>query len=883
MLPKFALQKTIFNCPGFKTYSRDRTTIPCPPVFESIADSPWLVVCSAKMLLQILTRRTEAFSFGREFLGIPDKPVWLLVTTAVCLCTAVYLCTHLVNSPASCCHPDCMTYEAFACLDFAGRKALQKTLQLCKDAEEMLAMYHLHVMCQSRWQLHKSTGLQYEKAQNKMDFHVRMAIEKGEASARPVWASLAVYAHGIKLQAAEVGSQFLINAKTMAATEEGQLLLEVAAANCRRPASWYSLAGLLQPVASTPTRSAACNQQPASAGPDSSSAASLQHQGTLACPPSVASPVANSATQVAADSPADMGKPAGAAAPAATAALQGSEASPADVQHSPSKNSSADQSTPGASPAALQADPDAAGRSRDPALEDPDACSRMIPLPKYLMEPPDSQQVSAQLMALGLPGFENKHPAECLLACQGPLTAPQPAFSPFNVRGSYSAREDPNLIIWNPGDNSAAWIDPEFHLNGPALAEIICHYSSARVLIEEDCDSDGNPANPSGRRSLLAELKIDPLPFFALAALNDIMAHQLRSDAVRQPQDAAGAQSIPGARRAEPASDVWSRRLVYLRGLDPDRLLGCVQVCMQPAARDVVGIAELFTRLTLRCDRFPKPELPAGWNGHARQSDVPAADRQPVSEPQPAALPTSQQLPSGPGPLMQTGSPRPRSAGHEMGSLSHPSPSHASGAPQQADSLSKAASEHSNTQNQVQDTPERPWQLITAVQAGNPDLAGKLREAQQQLEARCRLRGSSKADQDRLAQQLLEREKKDERNRRARAKLGKEPPPPKAPNASVEASGSNPAVASNPAADDDDDVDEAEPDPEAGDQSCDHENVDREREEEEEDDETKYVRLRAKFKPVERQMELSKQLERQKQLRERMETQAHANAAALLR
>ena len=771
--------------------------------------------------------------------------------------------------------------DTFAFVKFPGRKALKKTLQLCQDAEQMLSMYHLHVMCRTSLHLRRSAGLQLANAQRKLNFHVETAIDKGEASDRPIWASIALWAQGIQLQADEVTSELVVNAKTALTSEESQLWLDKASARRHQAA----LQGLLQDVASAPTRPAVCTQHSASAGHEESIAGSLQHHGAQASPPSAASPVAISATGIAAASPADILKPAGAAAPAATTASQPSSrgASQADVKHSSaSKGTFADQSTSGPFPAD---DPDAAGRSHNPAQEGPNACRQTIPLPKCLTEPPNLQKVVPQLLALGLPGFENKHPAECLLACEGPLTAPQPAFSPFQIRGSYSARLDPNLIIWNPGDSSAAWIDPDFHLNATALADIIPHYSSAKVLIEDDCDSDGKPANPKYHQSLLAELNIDSLPSFAMAALNDIMAHQMRSDVERLTQDAAGPHSIPGARRAEPASDVWSRRLVYLRQLDPDRLLGCVQVCMQPAARDLVELVDLFLKLTLRCDRFPKPPFQAVWNGHARQSEVSVISEngQPATEPQPAALPPSQhpRIATVLETLMQTRNFRPRSANDETGAPTDTNPSR-SGATHEG-----AGSERSKPQFLLRESPEPISKSSAAsdtkalMPADDLEVAGKLREAQWQLEARYRLPGSSKADQEKFAKQRLQREKKDERNRKAWAKLGKEPPPPKAPKASVKASGSNAAGEALPAADDDDDE---EADPEAEEQSCDEDESDREEEEEEQEDpQIEEAMLEAEAAAAHCGENLLKEQQRQRQVRERQEAQALANAAALLR
>ena len=704
--------------------------------------------------------------------------------------------------------------------EIAGTKALKKTLQLCKEVEQTLRMLDLHVMCESSLDLQIFSGLRCEKAQQKLDFHVRMAFDKGEVSDRPTWTSIGLRARGLYLQAEKLKTLCTINPVSRSAQHQGP--------QQQASATNHQAGGMLQDVASATTRPAVRTQMSSSAGHEECNGASIPHPDTRAILPSAASPDATSVTVLAATSLAD--KESQTALAAAGAAALPSGAITAAVEHSRTKRSAADRATPEASPAAAQTGLKAAGRPPDPVPGARDACS-IAPAPAAHEPGPGFQRTIAQILAGAFPGLDSNAPLEHfaeasaklglphLLAWQGPLTAPDPAFSPFTMQGSYPGDPDLNLIIWDPDDNSAFWIGPEFHLNRSSLAEIACEYCSAKVLIEADCDQDGNPADPCLQQCLLGDLDIQHLPTFAVLALNDIMAHQVRADAESQLKEPAPSQNKTSSKKAEPTSGVWSKRLVYLRQVRPDRLIGCVQVQAQPAAGDVV---ELFANLRRRCDRTPPLDIPAGCNDHARQSEVPANNGQPVT--------AQQDMPDAP-------------------------------------EKSSAASD-----------------IKAAKPAENLELAGKLKEAQRQLEARYRPPGSSKADQDRFTQQLLEREKKDERNRRAWAKLGKEPPPPKQPKSSVKASGSDADGASNPAAADDDDEEEA--DPETKDQLCDHNEVDCEGKvegTEEEDDELKYVRLRAKFAEVERQMGLSKEQERQKQLSKRTEAQALANAAALLR
>ena len=790
---------------------------------------------------------------------------------------------------------------------FAGTKALKKALQLCKDAQQALSMYDLHVMCQSNQYLHRCTGFRYAKAQQQLNFRVRIAIDKGDASDRSTWTSLAVYARGILLQADRVTSQILDHPNAMTAEDEAPLLLEDVSIICHQATA---LDVLLREVASAKKGSAACSQESSSAGHEECSSANLPRQGTQAGPPSGAWPTATSTPKAAPSRRASSKSPP--AERSATAACLPSETSKAAMEHfSPLQLS--------AMISALEKAAPAGGSS---ASEDADACRRTAPLPKYLTELPHFQEVALELQTLGLPGFENNHPPDCLLRCEGLLTAPDPAFPPSSIHGSDSAPTDPSLVIWNPVGNSAAWIHSKLHLDRPGLAEMICQYLSAEVLIEDDIDSHSYPHDPRFSHSLLADLNIGSLPISAVSALNDILADHVQADTARQMWDAADPQDETGAKTAEQTPEVWSKRLVYMKQIHADHLLGCVQVRKQPAAGDVV---KLFDKLRRSCDGIPRLQDPAGCNGHASQPEISAEHGQLVSEQQPAALPTSQQLPiaSGLGHQVQAGDHRSKITtglkvtGDANGSLAGTNPLRSDATPQQAegpcqasDGSFKPASEHSKSQSHVRDTPGPTGKssairdVKAAMSPADFELAVKLREAQQHLEAKYRLQGSNKADQEKFSRELLQKEKKADRSRRAWAKIGKEPPPPKQPKSDVKASASEPAAAAavsgNPSAvnaaastserivptvlaNTDDDEEDEEEDPEAEDQSCDHDESDDDRQEDEvEDDEAKVVRLRAQIAALEQRQKLHQELE-EIQIRERMEAQALANAAALMR
>ena len=106
------------------------------------------------------------------------------------------------------------------------------------------------------------------------------------------------------------------------------------------------------------------------------------------------------------------------------------------------------------------------------------------------------------------------------------------------------------------------------------------------------------------------------------------MAGQAQDDVGRQIDDAAASWGKSGGKSRWQMSEpkIWSRRLVYLRQLDADRLLGCIQVHTQPAAGNFV---ELHHELMRRHERLALLTVTAGGS-QARQSQDSSVHRQPL-------------------------------------------------------------------------------------------------------------------------------------------------------------------------------------------------------------------------------------------------------------
>ncbi len=377
------------------------------------------------------------------------------------------------------------------------------------------------------------------------------------------------------------------------------------------------------------------------------------------------------------------------------------------------------------------------------------------------------------------------------------LTAPAPTGSPFDIAGRFSAFLDPNLIIWDPdNENAAFWIEPGLHLDQMSLLELAAAYPSAEVFIETGCDEDGCPAKPCDQRAVLEDLDADALRYFALAGIIDTMA-----GAVQRGFELLAFQ-IAGGQVRMPPDGLWSRRLVYCRCISPDTLMGCVQVHWHFASHDLIP---LMYSLAGRSTRIYPPQVPQSYPVSQALTEPMAisVEAQTCSaEPariQPAAAAQPQQVVAMVDP--KTGKLHPASSDKTSkmpDSRTLPTTAEGLERPhvQTLDSLLPATSHP--------DMPPEPSIASSAsrrANAGPPDasaeLLKKLKEAEQQLTVK--YSGSRRADRDRSDRDLLAHEKTKDRNRQAWAKLGKEPPPPKLSQANWEIKGAH-LISTNPSA-----------------------------------------------------------------------------------
>ncbi len=375
------------------------------------------------------------------------------------------------------------------------------------------------------------------------------------------------------------------------------------------------------------------------------------------------------------------------------------------------------------------------------------------------------------------------------LACSGYLTAPQPSFKPFDIQGTYPANADPNLIVWDPDENAANWIHPELHLSPSVLVEFAAIYSSTDVLFETDCDEHGvlldHRHKVPTEQHALTKLKEDSLPPFAVAGAIDIMVQALLRDLAWEEHRKAGTED-----KTQPGANclIWSRRLVYRRQISQDSLVGCVQVCRQRALQNWDRITSLLRTLNPKmigsstaCEEtgLEQPGMhradsgPAGGDGRVTLN---------MSRPDSSAPPQEGdcyvKLPAG------------QNLEHYARCVGALFP------PETAARISQVASEHvrraQDQKAKPSDPASRPLEDGSthvdsnpkAPSTGESELVKKLRDAQRQLEKRFGS-SSSKESRGRYDSALLEREKQDERNRAAWAKVGKDPPPPKAPKPNV--------------------------------------------------------------------------------------------------
>ena len=376
------------------------------------------------------------------------------------------------------------------------------------------------------------------------------------------------------------------------------------------------------------------------------------------------------------------------------------------------------------------------------------------------------------LSSLGLPRS---------LAWDRTMTLPDPAFEPYDldVRVNPYGEEDANLIVWDPDGDTAAWIDPHLHLDTACLHSMAGPYAAAQVLIESDSNWNGEPADPIWEQFLLASVDPDRLPAFVQAGIIDIMSQAVLQDLRWQIPDAPGGVS---PMRAEAASGVWSRRLVYCRRPDQDCLMGCVQIHWWPAEQDVIP---LFAMMTFCTDRFGDgvPHVIGGrvaCSADAQRLGSIGQQHQGNIRHSPLAGQTVREkgeidVQDGDVFVVTYRGTLTPAAGHD-----------------QAQSLSEAAAEptdnrgisHSNAKQAP--APSRSPSAGVPLRSNSPDedleLARKLKEAHDVLAARYdgrRQEGVEKFDSN-----LLRKEKRAERSRRAWAKIGKEPPTPKASKSS---------------------------------------------------------------------------------------------------
>ena len=402
------------------------------------------------------------------------------------------------------------SFAEFLLLMDAGFKAWLKAVQAFEDAKQLLHMCQLHMVCNSRDDLVMCASEQLQVAMQKLVFRVNMAVEKGEPKDLGPWAKLADNAGKIHLLASKLAGKV----------------------KCR----WGILGGpgkahrLQQPPSS-------CSLQAASSG--------------------LPKPVAAAAGS----SPAIIQRPIGEAMPEASGmphqASTCSE-SPADAQKD--KEGSAQQTGKTACPP-VDPDGDAQFWQAEASRGATPSCVNSEADPADIHSPPAEDQgpIADALAILGLPRSR---------AWVEALPVPDVMFTPHNLEAAMGPFEqhDPNLIIWNPEDGSAAWIDPKFHLNRQCLSQMAHAYFTAQVLIETDSDGDLQPAAPSVQRSILEEMDPSSLEAFAVAGIIDILAMAVCRDLGHQLPDMP--QQDPGEAEDEVGFGIWSRRLVYCRHLN---------------------------------------------------------------------------------------------------------------------------------------------------------------------------------------------------------------------------------------------------------------------------------------------------------------------------
>ncbi len=601
----------------------------------------------------------------------------------------------------------------------AGTKALGKTMQLCQDAKHALSILHLHMVCHTLKARIEDASERLSRAQRKLTFHIDMALEKGDRKDLGHWMEPAKVINGM----AVLGAKLSRDLQAMDAAVNPKLLHELPPATAQQPPA----------------------TQPFSAG-EISLPQQWGHTGSLlsgARPSDIDRLVTNpqAAAQLRSDRAARQ-----------AVDLASDDATLGDISPDDASRSIGDSqiiSTPAAGAAGLG------------------------DLPTEIM-PAHTDAKPAELLPDVTQMLEEGCP--CSLAYNGRLTPPKVMFAPSDIEGAYTFSEDPNLIVWDPDDNVAIFIDPVLYFRRSLLLDIAAVYPTAQLLFETDCDEQGvtldHTCKASTSQHVLADLGTNSLPAFAVAGVLSIMIQAVLHDLTSKEHQKGGSQDgdQPGS-----GSTIWSRRLVYHRHLATDCLLGCVQICRHRADQIPAPLAKLLRKLPRNTLRVSTAGRWEGMDQPEQQADNerPATNRQPNSH-------TSRPDFSFP---MHTRDYYEKPVGRvleeyvrSMGDWLEPD---------QVAGIAELVFEHAEGQKNLQFNPPDPaksphddGQPRKASADGDMELAKKLRDAQQQLERR--FGSSSKAERDRSDRDLLKREKKEDRNRAAWAKLGKEPPPPKA-------------------------------------------------------------------------------------------------------
>ena len=114
-------------------------------------------------------------------------------------------------------------------------RVLRRALQLCKHVEHALCTLDLHVDVPFEAAPPKMCRPAVFESPAKAGFSMlTSAVGKGERPDRQAWAPIALYARGIQLQAERVMDHAGIVPEAMAASDQGQLLLQQASATCHQ-------------------------------------------------------------------------------------------------------------------------------------------------------------------------------------------------------------------------------------------------------------------------------------------------------------------------------------------------------------------------------------------------------------------------------------------------------------------------------------------------------------------------------------------------------------------------------------------------------------------------------------------------------------------------